>query len=430
MWEIIRANRRKSIYLTVMMAALLLCVGYAAGELALGQGAGIFGLFIAFIVWMIMTLVAYFQGKQVFMRIARAQKIRKEDHPQLWNIVEEMVIASQMGKMPEIYIIDDPAPNAFATGRNPENAAVAVTSGLLNALKRDELQGVIAHEIGHVKNRDILFMTMIGVMLGAIVMVTDLTVRSFFYGGHRRRSRTSSSGGGQADMVILVVGIVLMILAPLLAKLIYMAASRKREYLADASSAQFTRYPEGLARALEKIAYTPIKMKKVNRVTAPMYIVNPLQKLKVKSVGLFSTHPPIKERVKILRNLGGGIGYLSYDNAFKQVTGSKTSIIPKSALEPITAPMGKAGEVLTDTAKVPGMRDAATIAILTAAGAEPATHAGKVRETTDALWKAKKYRFIPCDCGAMLKVPPTYPNTEFKCLRCKRTHKLDSEQHK
>ncbi|MBN1356605.1 M48 family metallopeptidase [bacterium] len=418
MWELIRANRRKSVFLVVIMAALLFVVGYAAGELLIGQGGGVIGLFFAFAVWIIMTLVAYFQGRQIFMTVSGAQKIKKEDHPQLWNVVEEMVIASQLPKIPDIYIIDDPAPNAFAAGRNPANAAVAVTTGLLNRLKRDELQGVIAHEIGHVKNRDILFMTMIGVMLGAIVLITDIAVRSMFYGGHRRRSRTASSGGSQFELIILVAGIVLMILAPLLAHLIYLAASRKREYLADASSAQFTRFPEGLALALEKIAHTPIKMKKINRVTAPMYTVNPLQKASAKAAGLFSTHPPIGERVKILRSMAGGSTYMAYNEAFQQITGSRSSIVPQSALiSPESRPAGTA-----PPGPVPGLRQMEGAALLAAAVPEPATQAGKVRQTTDALWKARNYRFIHCDCGAVLKVPPDFKRREFKCLRCKKVH--------
>ena len=404
------------------MAFLLLAVGYLAGELLLGKGAGIGGLGIAGIVWMILSIVAYYQGKNIFLSIAGAQKIKKEDHPRLFNVVEEMVIASQLPKIPDIYIMDDPAPNAFATGRNLENCAVAITTGLLNKLNRDELQGVIAHEIGHIKNRDILFMSMIGVMLGAIVMIADITMRTMFYGGGRRRSRTSSEGG-QAQAVILIIGIILMILAPFLAQIIYFAASRKREYLADASAAQFTRYPAGLAQALEKIAHTPIKMKRVNRVTAPMFIINPLQKMGVKSASLFSTHPPIAQRVKILRTMAGGAGYMQYDQAFRQITQSSKQVIPKSALkEPSTA------------IRIPGVptsksQPAATIqsALLLGGGLmaeEPSTLSEKTRESTDAIWRARNYKFIDCSCGAKLKIPPQFPLSEIKCLRCGNRHLL------
>ncbi len=423
MWELIRANRRKSVCLVIVMAALLFAAGYAAGEVLVGPGAGVFGLCIAFVIWMILTLVAFLQGKDIFLAISGARKIKKKDHPRLFNIVEEMTIASQLPAIPDIYIIHSEAPNAFATGRKPEVSAVAVTTALLNQLNRDELQGVIAHEIGHVKNRDILFMTMIGVMMGAIVLLSDITVRALFWGRVHTRSRTSSrDGGGQVQVVLMIVGLILLILAPILARIIYLAASRKREYLADASAAQFTRYPEGLASALEKIAHSPAKMEKANRVTAPMYIVNPLKKeargRRVSSASLFSTHPPVQERIKILRSMAGGSGYLSYDKAYRQITGSSSPVLPRSV---------RSGP--DETERKPGKKPIPLplpVPLPTAAAAlpEPETFSGKVRETTDALWRSKNYRFVDCDCGAILKVPATFGRPEVKCLRCSRTHRL------
>ncbi|MBN1550620.1 M48 family metallopeptidase [bacterium] len=423
MWEIALSNRRKSIFLVVLMALLLFSVGYTTGELLLGPGGGLLGIGIALIIWVILTSIAFFQGKKLLMRISGGQKIEKADHPRLFNVVEEMVIASQLTKIPDIYIIDDPAPNAFATGRNIDNAAIAVTTGLLNRLNRDELQGVVAHEIGHVKNRDILFMTLLGVMLGAIVLITDLAVRSFFYGGHRRRSRTSSQSSNQLQIIILVIGIVLMILSPIIAQIIYFAASRKREYLADSSSAIFTRYPEGLARALEKIEYTSIRMKKTNRVTAPMYIVNPLQKLSAKSVGLFSTHPPTSQRIQILRNMAGSPNYIDYDTAYKKITGSSASIIPGTTLQTVIADRKSPSK--------PELKKTVPIPTAVLAGAamsvEPEQVSERVRETTDAIWKAKNYRFIDCTCGAKLKVPPSFNRPTVTCLRCRTSYSLNSK---
>ncbi len=432
MWEIIRANRRKSFLLVIVMAALLLAVGYAAAEMIVGQGAGPLGLVLAFVIWIIMTGVAFFNGRSIFLGVSRAQKIKKEDHPRLFNVVEEMKIASQLPAMPDIYIIDDPSPNAFATGRKPENAAVAVTTGLLNQLNRDELQGVIAHEIGHIKNRDILFMTMIGVMMGAIVMIADVSLRTMFWTGGSRRSRTSSSGGGQAQVIIMVVGLVLMILSPILAQVIYMMASRKREYLADASSAQFTRYPEGLAGALEKISVSPVKMRHANKVTAPMFIINPLRKLKSGAAGLFSTHPNTLDRVKILRGMAGNADFSQYDESYRKVLQSKASVIPPSArkAEPVkTRPGGIfiPDGSLADSVTAPGA--GAGGMILTGAMmavAEPETQAGKARETTNAIWKARNYTFIDCECGAKLKVPAKFHKENIACLRCGRSHSLKS----
>lgn len=426
MWEIIRANKHKSILLVCLMATLLMLAGATFGEYF--SNSYITGLFLAFAIWVFLSMLAYFQGKRLFLAISGAKKIKKDDHPRLFNIVEEMKIASMLPAMPEIYIIDDPAPNAFAVGQRPDKAAVAVTSGLLNTLNRDELQGVIAHEVGHIVNRDTLFMSMLGVMLGAIVMLAEIARRSLFFGGGRRRSRTSS-GGGQVQVIVMIIGILLMILAPLLARMIYLAASRKREYLADASAALFTRYPEGLASALEKISVSPIKMRKTNQVTAPMYIINPIQKLKAGSDSLFSTHPSTRNRVQVLRSMAGGSGYLEYDNAFRRVTGQQKSLIPDSARkgetshQPLRQPVGSAKPVDTGADMSRAMTGAIiTGAVLTDAVQEPTTHIGKVRETTDAIWKSKGYSFLNCDCGATLKIPPDYRRTEVKCLRCHRKH--------
>ncbi len=252
MWEQIRSNQIRSVVLVVVMGIILALLGYFLGLYFFGSG--IAGLIIALIIWAIMNLIAYFQGDSILLAMAGARKISPDDHPRLYNVVEEMKIASGLEKMPDIYIIDDPALNAFATGRDPKKAAVAITSGLLQKLNRDELQGVIGHEMSHIKNRDVLLMAMCSVLLGTIVILAWYASRFMFFGGMagNRRSSSSGSGGGMAQLIILVVAIVLMILAPIFAQLIYFAVSRRREYLADASSALYTRYPEGLASALEK----------------------------------------------------------------------------------------------------------------------------------------------------------------------------------
>jgi heat shock protein HtpX len=224
------------------MAVLLLLIGYFLGLAFMDNGIG--GLIIALVVWSVMNLIAFFQGDSILLALSKARKIKRDDHPRLYNIVEEMKIASGLEAMPDIYIIDDPALNAFATGRDAKRASVAVTSGLLQKLNRDELQGVIGHEISHIKNRDVLLMSLCGILLGTIVILAWYATRLLFFGSMVGGRRSSSSGGGQAQLIILAVGIVLMILAPIVAQLIYFAISRKREYLADASSALYTRYPE------------------------------------------------------------------------------------------------------------------------------------------------------------------------------------------
>jgi heat shock protein HtpX len=205
--------------------------------------SGIGGLIIALLVWAVLNLIAYFDGDNILLSISGAKKINYDDHPRLYNIVEEVKIASGLERMPDIYIIDDPALNAFATGRDPNRASVAITSGLLQKLNRDELQGVIAHEISHIKSRDVLLMAFCSILLGAIVILAWYVSRIMFYGG--MGSRRGSRGGGRGQVIILAVAIVMMILAPIIAQLIYFAISRRREYLADASGALYTRYPGG-----------------------------------------------------------------------------------------------------------------------------------------------------------------------------------------
>ena len=398
MWELIRANQRRAATLVVVMAALLFVLGYVLGE-ALAPGGGLGGLFIAFVVWLILTLVSYFQGNAIFLSLAGARRIEKKDNPVLFNVVEEMTIASGLPKVPDVYIIDQAAPNAFATGRDPQHAAVAVTAGLLETLNRDELQGVIAHELGHVANRDVLYMMMVGVMMGTIVLLADIGARVFFYGGGRRR--TSSRSSGQAQLVIVVVAVVLMILAPIVAQLIYLALSRRREYLADASSALYTRYPAGLASALEKISHSTAALPTATRATAPMYIVNPLGVSARGLADLSSTHPPISERIRILRSMGAGAGLKTYDEAFRKVTGRPVGVVPFGALAAAEhAP-----------AAAPAVPDASS-------------RLERVRQTTDMLWKLNQFVFISCACGTTLKVPPAYLGREIACPQCGTVHKV------
>jgi heat shock protein HtpX len=398
MWELVRANQRRAAILVVLMAALLFVAGYVLGEVV-APGAGGAGLFAAFLIWLLLTLVSYYSGDSIFLSLARARRVEKRDHPVLHNVVEEMCLAAGLSKLPAIYVIDEAAPNAFATGRDPAHASVAVTAGLLETLARDELQGVIAHELGHVANRDVLYMMMVGVMLGTIVLLADVGARAFFWGGGRRR--TSSRSGGQAQLIILVVAIVLMILAPLVAQLIYLAISRRREYLADASSALYTRYPEGLASALEKISGSTAKLGVATRATAPMYIVNPLEVSARGLAQLSSTHPPIGERIRILRAMGAGAGLPNYDEAFRKVTGRPVGVVPFGALA-----------------------SAQRTAVAAPAAPDAASRLERVRQTTDMLWRLNQYVFVPCACGTTLKFPPAYVGREMACPHCGAVHKV------
>src|SRR5260221_4426638 len=316
MWEGIASHRRRPRLIVAGMAVLVVLLGAAIGNAVAPRGGAVLGAAAALFLWMILWFVAVFQGDSIMLSISGARKIEHADAPQLFNVVEEMVIASGLGKMPDVYVIPDDRPNAFAAGRKPETRVVCVTSGLLRLMSRDELQGVIAHEIGHHKNGDPALMILMGVMMGAIVLLADIFLRSNFYIGGRSRSSRDKDDSGGLQIVLVMLAIALAIPAPFLAQMMYFACSRRREYLADASAARFTRYPEGLASALEKITVQARGGPKPNRVLAPMYIINPMEALA--AVGLFSTHPPTENRVHVLRAMGGGVGYVDYDAAYKK----------------------------------------------------------------------------------------------------------------
>lgn len=305
MWEAIAANKRRSGWLIFILALLLAGMGGAIGLLMGGSTqTALYGLFIGIVVWGVMLLVNMMGGEAVLLASANAREVAHADAPQLYNIVEEMRISAALPAMPRVFIIDTPVPNAFAVGLKPERACVAVTSGLLERLSRDELQGVIAHELGHISNRDTLFMTLAGVTLGAIVLLANVGLRMMFWGGGSRRRSSNNKNGGAAMAIMMIIALVLAILAPILARLLYFACSRQREYLADASAAQFTRYPAGLANALRKIALQQDPKKiPVNRVVAPMYAVNPLAA--AGSSSIFGTHPPTEERIRRLMDMQG-----------------------------------------------------------------------------------------------------------------------------
>jgi len=365
---------------------------------------GFGGMAVAFIIWIFLALLSYYSGDSLLLMASRAKEVSREVHPQLFNVVEEMKIASNLPKMPKVYIIDEEAPNAFATGRNPDKCAVAVTAGLLSRLNRDELQGVIAHEVGHITNRDVMFVTMAGVMLGAIVLISQIFLRSLFFSSQssRRYRSRSNEGGGQLQLILMVVAVVFAILAPIMAQLLYFALSRRREYLADATSARLTRYPEGLASALEKISNSNVEMQSANKATAPMYIVNPFVTIHNKLSSWSSTHPPTEERIRILRNMVHGANYIDYQDAFSKVRGKLSAIIPSS-----------------------GLNDKERIDIRGAGLSEAGVDAKKQkRNLGDLMATLNKYAFISCACGLKMKVPPEFKEPNVKCPRCGKINQV------
>jgi heat shock protein HtpX len=280
-----------------ILAALGFVIGYATLNGTYG-GIGLLGVFgIVAIVW---SIVGYYSGDKMVLAVSGARRVTHAEEPQLFNVVEEMTIAAGLPQVPAVYVLDEASPNALATGRDPQHASIAVTRGLLDRLDREELQGVVAHEMSHIRNYDIRFETLVGILVGMIALVADFFLRWSFWGGMgRRRGGGGSSGGDQAQAIFMVVALVLAVLAPLAAYAVQFAVSRKREYLADASAVELTRNPLGLARALNSITADPTKLRHANRATAHLYIANPLKKSK-EVTGVFDTHPPISERIKIL----------------------------------------------------------------------------------------------------------------------------------
>ncbi len=412
MWELIRANKRNSVFLMVIMAVVLLLLGFVIGMGFFGPKGGSLGLIIATVVWLVLTLISLSSGDQILLAASKAKLVTHDVHPQLFNVVEEMKIAAGLPAMPKIYIINDPAPNAFATGRSPKSASVAVTAGLLGRLNRDELQGVIAHEISHILHRDILYVTLAGIMLGAIVLLSQVFLRGMFYSsmmGSRRRYSGGSKGGGQAQIIMLVIAILAAILAPIMAYLLYFALSRRREYLADAGAARLTRYPEGLASALEKIANDPSQqLATINKVTAPMYITNPFKKKGHRKLSdLTSTHPPISERIQILRSMSHGASFKDYSDAFSEVTHTKT-VIPPTALtkEEIALRQGQSKATKDERLQ------------------------SQMRQVGDIMRRVNNFVFLTCLCGLKLKIPPNYKGKKVTCPRCKRELDLTQSTQK
>lgn len=290
----ITRNKVRSFFLFLVFVAFVGALGFVFGE-SVERGGGIGGVTTAVVIGLIYGLITYYAGAKIALAVSGARLIERKDNEELYRLVENLSIAAGI-PTPKIYLINDAALNAFATGRDPNHAAIAVTSGLLQKLEKKELEGVLAHEFSHIGNYDTRFLILAMVLVGVVTIMCDLFLRIGFRvrGGNRR-------GGGQAQLVIMVIALVLAILGPIFASLMQLAISRKREFLADASGALLTRYPEGLASALEKITQDVEPLEVANRGTAPMYFSNPLKGRKV--MNMFSTHPDPQERIRRLREM-------------------------------------------------------------------------------------------------------------------------------
>lgn len=302
MYEQIASNKRRTIVLMLGAVLLLGAVGYALGML---YQSGPVGLVIALIVAAVMTFGSWRYGDRIVLASTHAREVSPEQEPRLHNVVEGLSIAAGIPK-PRVYVVPEKAPNAFATGRNPEHSSIAVTQGLLDVMNRVELEGVVAHELSHVVDHDILVGTVVATLVGAVVLISEFFMRTWWFGGLGARRGGRDSGGGAIEAVIFAVGFLLLILAPIFGQIIQLAVSRQREYLADAQGAMLTRYPPGLAAALRKIAEAPHAMRSANNATAHLWLDQP-SRYPGDKMGtmekLFSTHPPIWDRIKRLEEM-------------------------------------------------------------------------------------------------------------------------------
>jgi len=296
-YEEIASNKRRTYFLVFFFFVFVIALGLMIGVL---YGNSYFGLILALVIGVLYFLFSYYGGANAILSMTGAQEATKPQYTTLINTVEGLAIAAGLPAVPKVYVIEDSALNAFATGRDPEHASVTVTTGLLERLNKLELEGVLAHEISHIKNFDIRVMLLASVMVGLTVLLSDFLLRSFLFGARGRDDRE----GNSITVVFIVVGLVLAILSPIIGELMKMAISRKREFLADASGAMLTRYPKGLADALRKIKDDPDPLvDKANRATAHLFISTPFRKTKGTFTNLFSTHPDINERIKRLERM-------------------------------------------------------------------------------------------------------------------------------
>jgi heat shock protein HtpX len=434
MWDQIRSNKRRSALLLSVMFLLMMTLGLFLGVLLqsvltdgkdaeMGDGWIFLGILIGSLAFMGEYAIYAFAPQSVLFSGLKVRQIQKEDFPTLYNVVEEMSIAAGLSKVPSVYMIFDPSPNAFAFGKG-DDASVAVTTGLVKLMTRDELQGVIGHEIGHIRNRDIEFMTLAAVMLGAIVVLSDLAARIIVLGGAAVDSGSSDGdddnrgGSSGLQIFVVVVGLIVMIVGPALAQLLYFASSRRREYLADASSAIFTRYPEGLASALEKLADPPVQMAKVNRAVAPLFIVNPIKNLNADD--LLATHPPLEKRIAVLRRMGGA-SLAEYNRAAATVLGRP--VLRKQEGEdaadvPIRPPLPKdAASMFAAVAAATGATPGASGEAQTASAADQSTPPPSP-SASDVQRALSGYRLVRCTCGLQIKVPPNLRTDTLQCPRC------------
>ena len=413
MWELIAANRRRSIILFSLMGIVLLLLGSIIGYHVFDYTSWYWGTAIAFLCWAVLAGLSFFQGDRLILSMVKANKANPNHYPMLYNVVDEMRIASGLPYRPHVFVIPEKAPNAFATGKNSKSGSIVVTTGLITILNRDELQGVIAHETAHLLNRDIVFMTHASIMLGSIVFLSDVFLRSFLYSGGRF-GKVRRKAMNRGIVFVYLASLIFAVLSPLIAQVLYYAISRKREFLADATAARLTRYPTGLASALHKISISTYSIAKENQTVtkaiAPFYIVNPFQN-QMRLIN-FNTHPPLEKRIAILNKLRHSVNYLTYQKVYSSVCGEKgksSNILPRSALNELSLVAVRVAEVIENQKTNENIID---------------IH----RENEDRIKAEENYRFLQCTCGMKIKVPEEFNKTHIQCPKCKKTVFIPSNE--
>ena len=389
MWELINKNKSKTFLFVFLMALCFGLMAYCLAEtLKIYNISPIWVYIVVYGYFFVTLIIASHDSKNVFLKLSNARFALRAYYPKLFNIVQEMSIASGLSTMPEIYIIDEDSPNAFACGKDPQTASVVVTKGLLARLNRDELQAVVAHEISHIVNRDILYLLYTSCLLGCMVFISDFVIKFLRSCSNRR----SFNGGAIYIIPFVLISIVLVALS----KIFYFCLSKKREYLADACAVQFTRNPMALANALKKIDEEQTYFVNTNPITSAMFIVSPLNNKE-------KTHPPIEKRIQILLRLSS-CNIAAYNNSYKKVLGKKSSIVSKKIIDK------------------PSYSKVIPIVATTLANQTVQDKIANHREAYDTMLKMENYIFIKCDCDTKLKVPKELKGQKIPCPHCKKMH--------
>lgn len=389
MWELINKNKSKTFLFVFLMALCFGLMAYCLAEtLKIYNVPPIWVYIVVYGYYFGTLIVASRDSKNVFLKLSNARFALRAYYPKLFNIVQEMSIASGLSTMPDIYIIDEDSPNAFACGKDHKTASIVVTKGLLARLNRDELQAVVAHEISHIVNRDILYLMYTSCLLGCMVFISDFVIKFLRSCSNRR----SFNGGAIYIIPFVLISLVLVALS----KIFYFCLSKKREYLADACAVQFTRNPMALANALKKIDEEQTYFVNTNPITSAMFIVSPLNNKE-------KTHPPIEKRIQILLRLSS-CNIAAYNNSYQKVLGKKSSIVSKKIIDK------------------PSYSKVIPIVATTLANQTVQDKIANHREAYDTMLKMENYIFIKCDCDTKLKVPKELKGQKIPCPHCKKMH--------